>query len=240
MFRQKVAIFVNTGNITGIPARLASVRGRILAAAHAARRNPDKILLVAVSKTHAASAVRAAVAAGQIHFGENQLQEALPKIEATRGLGLVWHYIGPLQSNKTHGVAERFDWVHSVDRLKIAERLNLQRPAGLPPLNVCIQVNISAEASKSGIVPALAPALAHAVTALPQLRLRGLMTVPQQSDDVSEQRAAFRSLRQLHNQLCKEGIPLDSLSMGMSADLEAAVLEGATLLRVGTDIFGAR
>lgn len=237
---RKVATFAMSGNITGIPEALATVLGRIASAARAAGRSPGSVGLVAVSKTFGIDAVRSAAAAGQLAFGENQLQEALVKINATRDLGLSWHFIGPVQSNKTRGVAEHFDWVHSIDRLKVAERLGQQRPQGLPPLNVCIQVNISGEASKSGVAIGDLPALAAAVAGVPRLRLRGLMAIPRPSSDISEQRAGFRSLRELFEQLQSTGLTLDTLSMGMSADLEAAVLEGATLVRIGTDIFGRR
>lgn len=161
-------------------------------------------------------------------------------MQALRALGLEWHFIGPLQSNKTRVVAEHFDWVHSIDRLKIAERLSEQRPADLPPLSVCLQVNVSGEATKSGVTPAEAAALARAIAALPRLRLRGLMTIPAPEENFEAQRAPFRRLRQLHEQLRAEGLPLDTLSMGMSHDLEAAVAEGATVVRVGTAIFGER
>ncbi|WP_459625559.1 YggS family pyridoxal phosphate-dependent enzyme, partial [Burkholderia sp. 3C] len=185
---------------------------------------------------------RDAHAAGQRAFGENYVQESLDKIAALAALRdtLEWHFIGPLQSNKTRPVAEQFDWVHSVDRLKIAQRLAEQRPAHLPPLNVCVQVNVSGEASKSGVEPAEAAALARAVAALPSLRLRGLMAIPEPAGDLDTQRAPHRRLRELFDTLNAGGLALDTLSMGMSADLEAAVLEGATLVRVGTAIFGAR
>lgn len=200
--------------------------------------------LLAVSKTFGPDSVREAHAAGQMAFGENYVQEALAKIEALAELRaqLQWHFIGPLQSNKTRPVAEVFDWVHSVDRLKIAERLAAQRPAGLPALNVCLQVNVSGEASKGGVAPAELPALAAAVAALApgQLRLRGLMSIPEPTDDAGQQRAAHRRLRELLEALRQQGLVLDTLSMGMSADLEAAIAEGSTIVRIGTAIFGAR
>ncbi len=200
--------------------------------------------LLAVSKTFGPDSVREAHAAGQMAFGENYVQEALAKIEALAELRaqLQWHFIGPLQSNKTRPVAEAFDWVHSVDRLKIAERLAAQRPAGLPALNVCLQVNVSGEASKGGVAPAELPALAAAVAALApgQLRLRGLMSIPEPTDDAGQQRAAHRRLRELLEALRQQGLVLDTLSMGMSADLEAAIAEGSTIVRIGTAIFGAR
>jgi pyridoxal phosphate enzyme (YggS family) len=221
---------------------LTAVRQRIEAAARQAGRAPDSVMLLAVSKTFPAEAVRAAYAAGQRAFGENYVQEAVAKIAALADLraALDWHFIGPLQSNKTRPVAEHFDWVHSVDRLKIAERLSGQRPATLPPLNVCLQVNVSGEASKSGVAPAEAAAVGHAIAALPRLRLRGLMSIPEPAATPDAQRAPHRQLRALFDQLRADGLALDTLSMGMSSDLEAAVLEGATLVRIGTAIFGTR
>lgn len=222
--------------------RLAEVRQRIHDAEAAHARTTDSVTLLAVSKTFGADAVRALYDAGQRAFGENYVQEALDKIAELGALRatLQWHFIGPLQSNKTRAVAEQFDWVHTVDRLKIAERLDAQRPAGLPPLNVCVQVNISGEASKHGVAPRQAAALAHAVAALPRLRLRGLMAIPEASGDFAAQRAPHRALHQLFEALRSEGLALDTLSAGMSADLEAAIAEGATLVRVGTALFGAR
>jgi hypothetical protein len=221
---------------------LDAVHRRIAQAALAAGREPASIALLAVSKTFPADDARAAHAAGQRAFGENYVQEALDKIEALADLrsALEWHFIGPLQSNKTRPVAEHFDWVHSVDRLKIAQRLAEQRPEGLPPLNVCLQVNVSGEASKSGVTPADTPALAQAIAALPELRLRGLMSIPEPAGDLEAQRAPHRVLRALFEQLRADGHALDTLSMGMSGDLEAAVLEGATIVRIGTAIFGKR
>jgi pyridoxal phosphate enzyme (YggS family) len=223
---------------------LQEVMRRIALANAAAGRPPGAVALLAVSKTQPAEAVRAAHAAGQRAFGENYVQEALAKIEALADLRaqLEWHLIGPLQSNKTRAVAEAFDWVHSVDRLKIAQRLAEQRPAWLPPLNLCLQVNVSGEASKSGVAPAELPALARAVAALPRdrVRLRGLMSIPEPAEGAQAQRAPHRRLRELLAALNREGLELDTLSMGMSADLEAAVAEGSTLVRVGTAIFGAR
>lgn len=200
------------------------------------------VTLLAVSKTMPAEAVREAFDAGQRAFGENYVREGLDKIAALADLRsqIEWHLIGPLQSNKTREVAEQFDWVHSVDRMRIAERLSAQRPAALPPLDVCLQVNISGEASKSGVVPADLPALARAVAALPNLRLRGLMAIPEPAQGDAAQRAPHRALRALADALRSEGLALDTLSMGMSADLEAAVAEGATMVRIGTAIFGAR
>ena len=221
---------------------LAAVQQRIALAAQLASRDPRSVTLLAVSKTFPAEDVRAAHAAGQHAFGENYVQEALTKIETLADLraSLEWHFIGPLQSNKTRPVAENFDWVHSVDRLKIAQRLAEQRPAHLPPLNVCLQVNVSGEASKAGVSPAEAAEVAHAIAALPQLRLRGLMSIPEPAGTIDAQRLPHRQLRELFEQLRADGLELDTLSMGMSSDLEAAVLEGATIVRVGTAIFGAR
>jgi len=221
---------------------LHAVSQRIVLAEQLTGREPRSVALLAVSKTFPAEDVRAAHAAGQRMFGENYVQESLTKIEALADLraSLEWHFIGPLQSNKTRPVAENFDWVHSVDRLKIAQRLAEQRPAHLPPLNVCLQVNVSGEASKAGVTPAEAAEAAHAIAALPQLRLRGLMSIPEPADTIEEQRAPHRQLRELFERLRADGLALDTLSMGMSGDLEAAVLEGATIVRVGTAIFGAR
>jgi pyridoxal phosphate enzyme (YggS family) len=216
---------------------LSALAERIDSAARAVGRDPASIQLLAVSKTKPASAIREIHAAGVRDVGENYLQEALSKQGELRDLPLIWHFIGPIQSNKTKAIAEHFDWVHSVDRLKIAQRLSEQRPAGLPPLNICLQVNVSGEDSKSGCAPADLPALANAVAALPNLRLRGLMAIPEPTEDRAEQEAAFASLRQLQERL---GLGLDTLSMGMSHDLEAAIAQGATWVRIGTALFGAR
>ena len=226
--------------MTSIAANLQAVRARIAAACVAAGRPTDSVQLLAVSKTWPAASVREAVAAGQRAFGENYVQEAVGKAAELAGLGLDWHFIGPLQGNKTRLVAENFVWVHSVDRLKIAQRLAAQRPPNLAPLQVCIQVNVSGEASKSGCAPDQAAALAHAVAALPHLCLRGLMAIPEPSDDISLQRRRFALLRELRDRISSEGLLLDTLSMGMSDDLEAAIMEGATLVRIGTAIFGER
>lgn len=230
--------------MTTISANLQAVRHRIDAAAQAAGRPVDAVQLLAVSKTQPAAAVVAAAASGQRAFGENYVQEGVDKIAALRlshpGLALQWHFIGPLQSNKSRQVAEHFDWVHSIDRLKIAERLSAQRPADLPPLQVCVQVNVSGEDSKSGCAPAEVLPLCQAVAVLPGLQLRGLMAIPAPAEDSAAQRAPCRLLRQLFQQLQAAGLPLDTLSMGMSHDLEAAIAEGATLVRVGTAIFGER
>lgn len=213
---------------------------RIADAAIAAGRDPAMLRLLAVSKTWPADSVREAAAAGQRAFGENYVQEGAAKVDELAGLGLEWHFIGPLQSNKTRLVANRFSWVHSIDRLKIAERLSEQRDVHLPPLEVCIQVNVSGEASKSGVAPPDLPELARAVAALPRLRLRGLMAIPEPTPDVALQRARFASLRAMRDELNAAGLALDTLSMGMSDDLEAAIAEGSTLVRVGTAIFGSR
>jgi len=220
--------------------RLQDVRARVAAAATSARRTPDEVHLLAVSKTWPAAAVREAAAAGQRAFGENYVQEGVDKIEALRELGLEWHFIGPLQSNKTRLVASAFDWVHSIDRLKIAERLSAQRDVHLAPLNVCLQVNVSGEESKSGVAPGEVATLAQAVADLPRLRLRGLMCIPEPTGDVTLLRARFALLRELQAQLIAAGLSLDTLSMGMSHDIEPAVAEGATIVRVGTAIFGER
>ena len=228
--------------MASIAVKLQQVSERIALACAATQRPVQSVTLLAVSKTFGAQAVREAQAAGQRAFGENYVQEALAKIDALADLrGVVeWHLIGPLQSNKTREVAAHFDWVHGIDRLKIAERLSAQRPANLPPLQVCLQVNVGGEASKSGVAPAEVPALAHAVAALPGLRLRGLMSIPEPAADFAAQRVPHRHLRELFDALRRDGLALDTLSMGMSADLEAAVTEGATIVRVGTAIFGAR
>jgi len=216
---------------------LSAISARIASAAQAAGRDPASVQLLAVSKTKPASAIREIHAAGVRDVGENYLQEALTKQQALNDLPLIWHFIGPIQSNKTKAIAEHFDWVHSVDRLKIAQRLSEQRPAGLAPLNLCLQVNVSGEDSKSGCAPADLPALAKAVAGLPNLRLRGLMAIPEPTDDRAAQEAAFARLRQLQESL---GLGLDTLSMGMSHDLEAAIAQGATWVRIGTALFGAR
>jgi pyridoxal phosphate enzyme (YggS family) len=223
-----------------IASALESVKRRIAAAEAGCGRPAGSVSLLAVSKTHPPETLRAAYVAGQRAFGENYLQEALAKIDALADLPIEWHFIGPIQSNKTKPIAERFAWVHSVERAKIADRLSAQRPENLPPLQVCLQVNVSGEASKSGALPEELPALAAHVTALPNLVLRGLMAIPRDTDDVAEQRAQFRALRQMFEDLRSRGFALDTLSMGMSHDLEAAVAEGTTLVRVGTAIFGLR
>lgn len=219
---------------------IAAVRERIARALQAAGRNAAAVQLLAVSKTRPAADVRVAYAAGCVDFGENYVQEGVEKVQALADLPLCWHFIGPIQSNKTRAIAEHFDWVHSVDRLKIAQRLSEQRPPELRPLNLCVQLNISAEASKSGVDVAQLPELIGALMALPRLRLRGLMAIPAPSDNPVEQRRAFAAVRAEFVRLQERWPQLDTLSMGMSADLEAAIAEGATIVRVGSDIFGAR
>ncbi|MGM9513562.1 YggS family pyridoxal phosphate-dependent enzyme [Roseateles sp. DB2] len=225
-----------------IKENIQEVHRRLAKACTDAGRPAATVGLLVVSKTFDAAAVREAHAAGERAFGENYVQEALDKIAALADLraGIEWHLIGPLQSNKTRVVAETFDWVHTVDRLKIAQRLSEQRPEGLPPLQICLQVNISGEASKSGLPPQEVPALAAQITRLPRLRLRGLMAIPEPADTIDDQRLPHRQLAQLLRSLQTQGLAVDTLSMGMSADLEAAVLEGATLVRVGSAIFGSR
>ena len=226
--------------MTTIPANLQAVNARIYAACAVAGRNPASVRLLAVSKTWPAAAVAEAADAGQTAFGESYVQEAVAKIGALAGRGLEWHFIGPIQSNKTRAIAEHFAWVHGVDRLKVAERLAAQRPAHLPPLQVCVEVNVSGEASKAGVVPAQAGELCRAVAALPGLRLRGLMAIPEPTADAALTRARFAAVRALRDRLADAGLALDTLSMGMSADLEAAIMAGATIVRVGTAIFGTR
>ena len=227
-----------------IDLNLQAIRHTIVASEHEFARSGDSVTLLAVCKTFGPEAVLEAVAAGQTAFGENYLQEALDKIAAVAialpDTALEWHFIGPIQSNKTRAIAEHFDWVHTIERDKVARRLAEQRPAELAPLNVCLQVNISGEASKSGVTPAELPALAKVVAGLPGLRLRGLMAIPEPSSDLAQQRAAFHQVRLLYEQLRADGVPLDTLSMGMSGDLRAAIAEGATMVRIGSAIFGAR
>jgi pyridoxal phosphate enzyme (YggS family) len=222
--------------------KLSQVNARIASACAAAGRDVQSVTLLAVSKTFDAAAIAEAHAAGQRRFGENYVQEAVAKIDALADLRPrpEWHLIGPLQTNKTRLVAERFDWVQSVERLRIAERLSAQRPEAMAPLSVCLQVNISGEATKSGIAPAEVRAVASAVAALPRLRLRGLMAIPEVAGDFAAQRRPHRALRELLEALRGDGLALDTLSIGMSGDLEAAIAEGATMVRVGSAIFGER
>jgi len=223
-----------------IAENLKKTRGRIAAAEQKYNRIPGSVGLLAVSKTHPAEAIHQARQTGQLHFGENYVQEAIDKIKVLPEPDLTWHFIGPIQSNKTRLLAEHFAWVHTVDRGRIARRLSEARPMHLPPLNICIQVNISAEASKSGIDPADTLALANEIITLPQLKLRGLMVIPAATHDFDAQRQSFRQTRLLLEQLNQSGLQLDTLSMGMSDDLEAAIAEGSTVVRVGTAIFGTR
>ena len=227
-----------------IAENISKIRLAIGQAAAQHGRNPASVLLLAVSKTFGAEAVIDAANAGQSAFGENYLQEALDKQQAVQtlrpDLALEWHFIGPIQSNKTRPLAEHFAWAHAVDREKIARRLSEQRPSNLPPLNICLQVNVSGESSKSGVAPTEVLALAQAVATLPGLRLRGLMAIPEPAEDVESQRKPFALLRALQQQLTEAGIPTDTLSMGMSADMDAAIAEGATIVRIGTAIFGKR
>lgn len=220
--------------------RYASVCKRIRLAATGCGRSVEDVALLAVSKTRPIEDIHALLKHGQLAFGENYLQEAIPKIEAIKNEAAEWHFIGPAQSNKTRQISEHFDWVHSVDRLKIARRLNDHRHAWQPELNICIQVNIDNQATKSGISPEQVPELCSEICKLPRLKLRGLMTIPAPSEDYENQRKPFRRLRELQDQLIAEGYTLDTLSMGMSSDLEAAIAEGSTMIRVGTDIFGPR
>lgn len=231
---------MTSASLTAVARNLDAVRVRLAAAAKRAGRDPTAVRLIAVSKTQPATALAEALAAGQTDFGESYLQEALPKIESLRRqASVVWHFIGALQGNKTRAVAEHFDWVHTLDRVRIAERLSVQHPATLAPIEVCIEVNLSGEAGKSGVTPQDTAALAKYIGKLPGLRLRGLMAIPARQPDVEKQRRSFQRLRELLDALNRQGFQLDTLSMGMSADFEAAVLEGATCVRVGTAIFGA-
>lgn len=227
-----------------IAGNLQAVEATITDAVKASERTRSDVQLLAVSKTFPAQAVLEAMAAGQLAFGENYLQEALDKIasvaQAQPDAAVEWHFIGPIQSNKTRPIAASFAWVHTVERLKIAQRLSEQRPPELGPLNICLQVNISGEASKSGASPEELPALAREVAQLPNLRLRGLMAIPEPTTDVAEQRAAFARVRALFDALRADGLALDTLSMGMSGDLAPAIAEGATIVRVGSAIFGKR
>lgn len=225
--------------MSAIAQNIQRVQTRIQSACLAAGRDPASVRLLVVSKTFGPDAVREACAAGQRAFGENYIQEGVDKIQALKDLGLEWHCIGPIQSNKTRLVAEHFDWVHSIDRLKTAERLSAQRPATLPPLQVCIQVNLDSGENKSGVQPDQALALAQAVAALPNLQLRGIMTIPEPADDAATH-AVHAQAHALWRALQSAGLTLDTLSMGMTSDLEAAVQEGSTMVRVGTAIFGRR
>jgi len=226
--------------MTAIVSNLQAVHHAIEQACQSANRGAAGVKLLAVSKTFPAAVVREAFAAGQYEFGESYVQEALGKMAALRDLDIVWHYIGPVQSNKTRDIAENFAWVHGVDRLKIAQRLSEQRPTHHPSLNICLQVNVSGETSKSGVAPQDVAGLAREVSNLPRLKLRGLMAIPAPAQDEVVQRSAFAQLRQLWQEMGKQGIELDTLSMGMSHDFVAAIKEGATIIRIGTAIFGKR
>lgn len=226
--------------MTAITPNLQAINDAISQAVSMAHRPRGSVDLLAVSKGFPAVAVREAYQAGQRAFGESYVQEALEKIELLRDLSIQWHFIGPIQSNKTRAIATNFVWVHSVDRLKIAERLSAQRPTGLPPLNICIQVNVSGEDSKSGVAPEGLSDLVRAVVGLPRLKLRGLMAIPAPADELEAQRVPFAKLRELMQQINMQGFALDTLSMGMSHDFTAAILEGATIVRAGTAIFGER
>jgi len=226
--------------VIGVTENLALISDLLRQAAIEADRTPTDIRLLAVSKKQPLEKIREAAAAGQRDFGENFVQEGVEKIEALSDLDLTWHFIGHLQSNKTRVVAEYFDWVHTIDKLKTARRLNDQRPPGKPPMNICLQVNVDDETSKSGVTPAALPELAQACAGLPNLRLRGLMCLPAIRDEFDEQRIPFATLRRLAEELRRDGIETDTLSMGMSADYRAAVFEGATLVRIGTALFGER
>ena len=226
--------------MSSIAQSLEKIRNRVTVLERSYHRAPGAVGVLAVSKTKPPEAVRAAADAGQRDFGENHVQDALTKLDALADLDLVWQFIGPIQSNKTRIVAARFDWVHSIDRAKIARRLNDQRPDELPPLKVCIQVNVSGESSKSGVEPGELDALADLVADLPRLELRGLMTLPRPCDDLELQRKPFAALRGMLDALNARGFDLDTLSMGMTNDMEAAIAEGATMVRIGTAIFGAR
>jgi pyridoxal phosphate enzyme (YggS family) len=236
----RIAEYLMGRIMTTIASNLQAVRNAISAAAVEAGRQSTEIKLLAVSKTFAPDALREAYLAGQTCFAESYVQEALDKLAALQDLPITWHYIGPIQSNKTRAIAENFSWVHSVDRLKIAERLSEQRPAHLPKLQICMQVNLSLEASKSGVTPDEVGTLASAIAQLPNLKLRGLMAVPLPTEDVVAQRQSFAQLRKLRDQLNQQGLQLDTLSMGMSHDFAAAIAEGATMVRIGTAIFGER
>ena len=226
--------------MSSIAQSLEKVRNRVTVLERRYERTPGDVRVLAVSKTKSPEAVRAAAEVGQRDFGENHVQDALTKLDALERQDLIWHFIGPLQSNKTRVVAARFHWVHSIDRAKIARRLNEQRPEGLPPLELCIQVNVSGEISKSGVEPHQVEDLADAIAELPRLRLRGLMTLPRASDKLEEQRRPFAALRAMQETLNTNGHALDTLSMGMSNDMQAAIAEGATIIRIGSAIFGPR
>lgn len=226
--------------MSSIAENLKSVGQRINQAAHHAHRSPEEITLLAVSKTRSPDELRELYQHGQRHFGENYLQEFLDKKETLNDLAIIWHFIGPIQSNKTRAIAENFDWVHSVDRLKIAQRLSEQRPNHLPPLNICLQINISGETSKSGCLPNEAEALLQQVANLPRLSVRGLMAIPEATEDKTKQQAALAKMQSIFISLKHTHPELDTLSMGMSGDMQIAIQEGATMVRIGTALFGPR
>jgi pyridoxal phosphate enzyme (YggS family) len=236
----KYNLIMNHASQNTITKNIITIRSQITAAEKKYGRQPGSVQLLAVSKTRPIEDVQAAFDENQLDFGENYLQDALPKIEAITDPAIVWHFIGPIQSNKTRQIAENFDWVHSIDRLKIAQRFSKQRDPSIKPLNVCIQVNTSGEESKSGISPDDALELAQQISQLPNLNLRGLMTIPAANTDFEQQRQPFRLLRELKDEIQSQGIELDTLSMGMTNDMEAAVAEGSTIVRIGTAIFGVR
>ncbi|NOY63608.1 MAG: YggS family pyridoxal phosphate-dependent enzyme [Gammaproteobacteria bacterium] len=223
-----------------IKGRLEDIRERIIQAEQHYRRTPGSVTLIAISKTRPATDVAQAAQAKQQHFGENYLQDALPKVTALANMNICWHFTGPVQSNKTTQIAQHFSWVHTIDRIKTAQRLNKQRPPQLPPLNICLQYNVSGESSKSGCSLSQLETLAAAINAMPNLKLRGLMALPAQSSDEAQQRSAFAAVAAAQQQLINSGYALDTLSMGMSADFEAAIAAGSTMVRVGTAIFGTR
>ena len=220
--------------------RINQIRAQITNSEHRYQRPTGSVTLLAVSKTRPLADIETAWASGQRDFGENYLQDALPKVSAMADKDINWHFIGPIQSNKTRPIAEHFQWVHSVDRVKVAQRLSEQRPAKLPPLNICLQVNVSRDPAKAGVSPEEALTVARQLTALPNIKLRGLMTIPAHCDDFEQQRIPFRTLRQLYENMQTEGIELDTLSMGMTDDMDAAIAEGSTMVRIGTAIFGQR
>jgi pyridoxal phosphate enzyme (YggS family) len=223
-----------------IAKQLKIIRNKISAAEKKYHHKPDSVTLVAATKTRSVEEIAEAIKHGQIHFGENYLQEALPKISSLKNEKIIWHFIGPIQSNKTKLIAENFDWVESIDREKIAQRLNDQRPKNLPPLNVCIEVNLSDEETKSGVKLDEILPLAQKISTMPNLKLRGLMSIPESSRDFARQRQIFHKLAEALQQLDQQGFALDTLSMGMSDDFEAAIAEGATIVRIGSAIFGPR
>lgn len=231
---------MNHASQNTITKNIITIRSQIAEAEQKYGREPGSVQLLAVSKTRPIEDIEVAFSENQRHFGENYLQDALPKIEAMTDPSVVWHFIGPIQSNKTRQIAENFDWVHGIERLKIAQRLNEQRDESISPLNICIQVNTSSEESKSGVAPGQALELAKEISQLPNIKLRGLMTIPAATTNFEQQRQPFRLLRELKDEITAQGIELDTLSMGMTNDMEAAIAEGSTIVRIGTAIFGKR